>query len=176
MKSLIWRHFRSICMTPNRASKLCSAAPIQQKFKSEYFIKSILLKKKFLDEVFFFVSKKYFEKSRFRFFACWSPEPPGGVIHRPNSKMSSKLFGRHVFRMGFPRFKLPGAFRNRFKTILLDQEMNFKKKIHRKTIFFSGRKTFSKKKLENFRFFFPIFKISRKKSTFSKKSNFFEKV
>ena len=97
----------------------------QQKFKSEYFIKSILLKKIFFGRSFFFVSKKYFEKSRFRFFACWSPEPPGGVIHRPNSKMSSKLFGRHVFRMAFPRFKLPGAFRNCFKMILLNQEMNF---------------------------------------------------
>ena len=128
-----------------------------------------------MDEVFFFVSKNYFEKSRFRFFACWSPEPPGGVIHRPNSKMSSKLFGRHVFRMCFPRFKLPGAFRNRFKTILLDQEMNLKKNPIENIYFFLVEKLFQKKSWKIFGFF-PIFKISRKKSTFSKKSNFFEKV
>ena len=132
----------------------------QQKFKSEYFIKNILLKKNFFGRSFFFMSKNYFEKSRFRFFACWSPEPPGGVIHRTNSKMSSKLFGRHVFRMGFPRFKLSGAFRNRFKTILLNQEMNLKKNPIEKIYFFCS-KNFFKKKLENFRFFFRFSKFPK---------------
>ena len=120
-------------------------------------------------KLFFSCRKIILKKSRFRFFACWSPEPPGGVIHRPNSKMSSKLFGRHVFRMGFPRFKLPGAFRNRFKTILLDQEMNLKKIPSKKYIFFWS-KNFFKKKVGNFSFFSFDFQH------FEKKINFFEKL
>ena len=112
------------------------------------------------------MSKIHFEKSRSRFFSCWAPEPPG-IIHRPHSKKSSNLFGQHFFLVAFLGFNLPGALRNRFKMILLDQEMNFKK-IHRKKIFFSGRKIFSKKKLRKKVVFFSIFEFSEKIIIFEK--------
>ena len=45
----------------------------------------------------------------------------------------------------FGRFEIPESFQNRFKTILLDQEMRFKKNPIKKNIFFGSKKDFQKK-------------------------------
>ena len=51
---------------------------------------------------------------------------------------------RHFLPLSFLIFKLPGSIWNRFKWILLDQEMNLEKKIIEK-YFFMSKKYFPKK-------------------------------
>ena len=66
------------------------------------------------------------------------------------------FFGKWAIGTGFRTFKLSESLRNRFKTILLDQEMDLKK-IPSKNIFSSWRKMSLKKKPQkksrNFWFF-----------------------
>ena len=72
-------------------------------------IYNFMSEKKVLKKYIFFVTKNHFEKSRIRFFACWTPEDPD-AIQRPDSKKSPNFFGHHFFLVAFLGFKLPGAF------------------------------------------------------------------
>ena len=73
-------------------------------------------------------------------------------------KIGSNLYAPHVFHVVFLRFILLGTFRNRSQTILLDQEMNFKKNPIEKKYFFLIEKYFQKKSSKKkVRFFFSIF-------------------
>ena len=74
----------------------------------------------------------------------------------------------------FRTFTLPESFWNRSKMIFLDQEIDFKKRSSKNSIFFWS-KTIFKKKVENFFRIFSDFQISTK-STFSKNTMFFENV
>ena len=66
------------------------------------------------------------------------------------------FFGKCAIRTGFRTFKLSESLWNRFKTILLDQKMNFKKNPIEKYFFIMEKNDFEKKvrkKIENFDFF-----------------------
>ena len=80
------------------------------------------------------------------------------------------IYSVHFFDLDFRIFKLPESFWNRFRTILLDQELNLKKKSS-KNIYFSWRNLILKNILW---FFLVIFsKIMKKSLFFFKKTCFF---
>ena len=92
-------------------------------------------------------------------------------------KIGSNLYAPHVFHVVFLRFILLGTFWNRPQTILLDQEMNFKKNPIEKFWFFLIEFLFRKKSWIFFRkswFFLEILKIEKKKT--KNFQLFFEKV
>ena len=71
-------------------------------------------------------------------------------------KIGSNLYAPHVFHVVFLRFILLGTFRNRSQTILLDQEMNFKKN-----------------PIENFYFFLENFSCRKKSQKYFRKNSVF---
>ena len=83
MKSLIWRHFRSICMTPNRASKLCSAAPIPAKILIWVLHKKYIAQKKYFWMKFFFRVEKSFWKKSLPIFCMLVTRTSGGCHTSP---------------------------------------------------------------------------------------------
>ena len=62
----------------------------------------------------------------------------------PETTINPLISGNHFFALSFLIFKLSESFWNRFKLILLDEEMNFKK-ITKKYYFFMSKNDFSKK-------------------------------
>ena len=122
-------------------------------------------------KIFFSRLKKYFEIfSRFFFqnfmFGTW-------VSYVAQIAKCPINYAQYFFLAAVLRFKLPWSFWNRFKTILLDQEVSFKK-IPSKKIVFSGRKSIFKKKVGIFFRIFLIRQKFRKIKIFekSKKSDF----
>ena len=103
-----------------------------------------MLEKKISKKTFFFVTKFLVENFYSSIFLCWAPGSPA-VMFRPDSKMSPNLYAQHFFIAAFPHFKLMESLRNRNKTILLDQEISFKKIRSENFIFFWSKNIFKKK-------------------------------
>ena len=88
-----------------------------------------------------------------------TPTPPPD----PDSKRNSGplISVKHFVSLIFLTLKLAESFWNRFRSILLDQEMNFEKKIIEKYLFSVEKFYFEKKYVEKKTFFSQTEKISK---------------
>ena len=79
--------------------------------------------------------------------------------------------------LSFIIFKLPESFWNRFRSILLDQKMDFKKNLIEKYLFFVEKNNFFEKKLKIFRKTFTFSKnFSQDFRFFQLKLSFWRKI